>query len=204
MFVRLDPDQTQPWLRTKFDIPDLLGHVKEHRGEILAHVYTLVRYWIEQDRPDAPRGTPELGSFTKWSKVVPAILGAASITGVLGDLEARAVEMRDPDEWEMTVFLEAWHSGFPFSQEGTTARELVDWSASEENDLTLPSFTLGRNRENQDPASKARSLTRVLQYRKDRWYDAGDGVNYCVRTVGGSSKRGLKWRVERRDSGEED
>jgi len=89
VFIRLDPRNHAPHLRTGFEIPDLIGHLENHRGEILAALYTIVRFWIIQGRPDAPNGTPVLGSFEKWSRVVPAILGAVDIEGVLGDIESR-------------------------------------------------------------------------------------------------------------------
>jgi len=193
-YVRLDTDEPRPWLRSGFAIPDLLEHIAERRGAILAHVYTLVRHWIDQGRPDAPSGTPELGSFTKWSKVVPAILGAAGVTGVLGDLEGRARDLADPDQLEMVELLSAWHE-IASIRDGVTASKLGGLP-----DIRFPSFAFGRGGRDGDPSSLARRLTAGFKFRRGRWYDAGDGVNFCVRAVGGSNKRGLMWKVERRDS----
>ncbi len=197
IFVRLDPNEAQPWRRTGFSIPDLLAYLEGNRGEYLAHVYTLARFWITQGKPAPPEGTPTLGSFSKWSLTIPGILGAAGVRGVMADLERRTHEMADPEEQEMADFLAAWWEDFAHLREGATARSLAEASLSVMTPaLPWPSFARGRG---DDAGSLARTLGMFLRYRKDRWYQSADDVSYRVRIAGGSRKKGLRWTVERRN-----
>lgn len=192
VFVRLDPRDAAPHLRTGFAVPDLVAHVLEHRGQLLAHLYAIVRHWIEAGRPAPPAGTPSLGSFEKWSRVVPGILSAVGVDHVLGDLEERAALMRDPDEDEAGDFLSRWW-GLPRLRERTTARELVDEARSGRGLLDLPSTIL---RDRDHAPSLAKSLGRWATFRRDRIVHAPDGGAYVIRAAGGSTKHGLRWRVE--------
>ncbi len=199
LFIRLDPRDAAPHLRGGFKIPDLIAHLEKHRGEILAANYTIVRRWIVLGKPDAPRGTPVLGSFERWSRTVPAILGAVGITGVLGDVEKRNAMMRDPDEEDAADFLEAWWEGFPAIREHATAKDLV--SASLEGDapgrsiLPLPAAVLsgkGSRPEGRGPRSKPREVDQVPP-RPDR----ADGRRHRLRDSTRRRERETRLPVER-------
>ena len=194
LFVRLDPRDAAPHLRTGFRIPDLLGHVGQHRGELLAAACTVVRHWITAGRPPAPASTPTLGSFEKWSRTVPAILAAVGIDGVLGDLDERARLLRDPAEDEAASFLEAWHRN-PRLRARAGARDLVDEAASYR--LDLPGAVTHDKPLEGRSLVVARSLGKWLKFRRDRQIQAPDGDDFVVRLAGGSEKRGLVWQVER-------
>lgn len=196
IYVRLDANESAPWKRTDFSIPDLLGYLEAHRGELLAHLYTLARYWVVQGRPDPSPGTPVLGSFNEWSRIVPGILSSVGVHGVMADLEQREVEMVDPAEQEFAEFLSAWWENFPHLRDGVTARELAQLSfTSEGAGLPWPSVAQGKNN---DGSSRSRALGKALSFRKDRWFAVDGFVSYRVRLAGGSSKKGLRWRIEYR------
>lgn len=193
VFIRLDPRSAAPHLRTGFAVPDLIDHLLEHRAEILAGLHTLVRFWIQAGRPAPPAGTPSLGSFEQWSRIVPGILGAVGGEGFLGDLDERAHLMRDPDDLEAGEFLAAWW-GLPGLRERTTARAIVDEALSGRERIELPASV---QRDHRAPASGlARSLTSWIRFRRDRLVTSEDGARYVIRAGGGSSKRGLRWTVE--------
>lgn len=206
VFVRLDPRDPTPYLRDGFSIPDLIGHLHERRGELLVALYTLVRFWIAQGKPGARKGTPVLGSFEKWSRIVPAILGAAGITGVLGDLEDRLSIMRDPDEEEAAAFLESWWEGFPKLRETATARDLVDAALASDvpyrTELPLPTAVIHGRSGDRTHAAIARSLGRWLKFRRDRMVTGLNGSIYVIRTAGGSEKRGFRWAIKKNDIGD--
>ena len=194
LFVRLDPRDAAPHLRTGFRIPDLLGHVEQHRGELLAAACTVVRHWITAGRPPAPDSTPTLGSFEKWSRTVPAILAAAGVDGVLGDLDERARLLRDPADLETGEFLAAWHSAVRL-RERTTARALAEEGKA--GRLDLPSVVTHDRELAGSLGGVVRSLGKWLQFRRDRIVEGPDGEQYAVRGAGGSAKSALLWRVER-------
>ena len=207
VFIRLDPRDPAPHLRDGFQIPDLVEHLEQHRGEILAALYTVVRFWITRGKPGAPKGTPLLGSFEKWSRIVPAILGSVGITGVLGDIESRSEMMRDPSDEEAADFLIAWWEGFPGLRDMATARELVTVALAPETpgsvELPLPSAVTRSKTRDRAISSVSRSLGRWLKFRRDRMCAVSPGVTFTVRLAGGSEKRGFRWKVERSEIGGE-
>jgi hypothetical protein len=75
---RLVPDTEHPEHRTDFRHPDLVGWVREHRGELLGAVLTIWRNWAAKGRPDAE---VTLGSFERWGRAVGGALTAAGIAG---------------------------------------------------------------------------------------------------------------------------
>jgi len=64
---RLETQEDRPEERTGFKIPDLLEHVKENRGRLVAQGLTILRGYIVAGRPD-PGLTPM--DFTAWSGLI--------------------------------------------------------------------------------------------------------------------------------------
>lgn len=203
VFVRLDPRDPAPHLRSRFEIPDLIGHLEAHRGEILAAIYTLVRFWILDGTPPPPAGTPTLGSFEKWSSVVPAILGAVGVTGVLADIDERNAMMRDPDEEDAAEFLQAWWEGFPNLRADASAKDLIAAALAGDTPgrevLPLPAAVVNGKGSDAKPAVLARSLGKWMKFRRDRIVASEPGVTFVIRLAGGSEKRGFRWGVERHE-----
>jgi hypothetical protein len=66
--IRIDSKVENPEECDGFQYPDLRAHIREHRGELLAAVLTILRAWFAAGRPDAKLKT--WGSFEGWSGVV--------------------------------------------------------------------------------------------------------------------------------------
>ena len=64
---RLETPEDRPEERTGFKIPDLLAHVKENRGRLVAQGLTILSGYIVAGRPD-PGLTPM--DFTAWSGLI--------------------------------------------------------------------------------------------------------------------------------------
>jgi hypothetical protein len=58
LWIRLEPEQERPELRSGFRHPDLLRWVREERGALVAACLTLARAWVINGRP---RGSEVLG-----------------------------------------------------------------------------------------------------------------------------------------------
>jgi putative DNA primase/helicase len=80
--VRIDPQMETPWERSGFRHSDLRAWVRDHRGELLWAILTLVRHWVACGRP---RGDQSIGYYESWTAVVGGILKAAGIGGFLGN-----------------------------------------------------------------------------------------------------------------------
>jgi hypothetical protein len=89
--IRLDAKCWRPWERTGFRHPDLLQHAREHRGQILWALLTLVRAWYAAGCPPAP--VPVMGGFENWARTVGGVLAACGIEGFLRNRERLYEEM---------------------------------------------------------------------------------------------------------------
>jgi hypothetical protein len=106
--VRMDANQAKPWQRDtkKFKYPNLIQHIKQKRGALLAAVYTMARAWIQADRP-APMNTPTMGSFEEWRDTIGGILEFA---GVAGFLRNTALIYANAEVNEgIEPFIQVWH-----------------------------------------------------------------------------------------------
>ncbi|MCW5891376.1 MAG: hypothetical protein KIT14_12610 [bacterium] len=104
-WVRLDAQLARPWQRHGFRHADLLGHVRRHRGQLLAAVLTMARGWWAAGCPVA--GTPTLGGFDDWVRIVGGVLAHAGIEGFLGNLD-ELYEHVDEEEVAWEALLAAW------------------------------------------------------------------------------------------------
>lgn len=66
--IRLDCQAERPEERTGFRHRDLLGYVREHRGELAGAALAILRGYFEAGRPDM--GLVPWGSFEGWSALV--------------------------------------------------------------------------------------------------------------------------------------
>ena len=81
--------------------------MREHRGQIIAAVLTIVRAWFVAGKPAGPG--PVFGSFESWSKMLAGILQFAGVEGFLENLPAMYDEM-DQDTPVWSGFTEAWYT----------------------------------------------------------------------------------------------
>ncbi len=134
LVCRLEPDVERPEERTGFRHADLLGHVREHRGELVAAALTILRGFVAAGRPDASRYT--WGSFRSWAELVPAAIAWAGGQDVLA---CRAVSLgsSEPEADALRVVLGSLGSLVP---EGGTARTIVGilWPATDRGERRPP------------------------------------------------------------------
>jgi putative DNA primase/helicase len=102
--VRIDTQTETPWERSGFRHPDLRAWVRDHRGELLWAVLTLVRHWAACGRP---RGDQSIGSYESWSDVVGGILKAAGIEGFLGN-RLEVYQQSQSDSGAFNMMVELW------------------------------------------------------------------------------------------------
>jgi hypothetical protein len=131
-WVRLDAQDSQPFLRTGFKIDDLKGWVTEHRAELLVALLTLARAWYVAECP-RPTLKP-LGSFESWSITIGGILQHAGVEGFLSNCSNLYAEA-DSDSVQWEGFFDTLHEVFygePFAT-ADIAQKLNDkkWNADE-------------------------------------------------------------------------
>ena len=102
---RLVTGVERPEERDDIARPDLLGHARANRGEILAAMVQIVDEWLAAGAPLA-EGLPRLGSFESFSSVIGSILAFHGERQWLGNLRAAKDATVLDDEWE--PFLAAW------------------------------------------------------------------------------------------------
>jgi hypothetical protein len=68
--VRLETPLERPETRTGFKYPDLIGHVRAHREQLVVSALTVLRAYCAAGRPDM--GLTPWGSFEGWSGLVRA------------------------------------------------------------------------------------------------------------------------------------
>lgn len=106
-WTRLDAKTSRPWKGRTFRHPDLIGWVRQNRGQLIAAMLTMARAWYAAGCPDAP--SPKIGGFDEWCRVVGGILHFAGVDAFLGNLE-QMYEANDDETTAWLVFLSAWHN----------------------------------------------------------------------------------------------
>ena len=124
-WIRLDAQLARPWQREagKFRHADLLGWVREHRGELIAAAFTLGRAWIAAGRPGPDATVPQLGSFESWRSVIGGVLRVAGIPDFLAN-QAELYDLADESTPAWAAFFAAWHERF--GDRELAVREIVD------------------------------------------------------------------------------
>jgi DNA polymerase-1 len=161
--VALRPEHPDPKNRpgSMFRHEDLREWTREHRGELLTAVLTMVRAWYAAGQPSAARRG--FGSFERWEKVVGGILAHAGVTGFLDNLE----------EWRSETSFEAryWAAHVAwlrktFGERTFTTAEARDAMAADMHSEPPPGLT--------DLAGDRRAYNRSLgaAYARvvDRWF----------------------------------
>jgi hypothetical protein len=130
LVAHIDPKCPNPEDRSGFAIPDLPAYLLAHRGTLLAHALTVMRWHLQTNRPfDAGGGCAGarlLGSFEEWSRVVAY---AVERCGLINPLESQTwiraeIDGSREDAALLETLLKAIHANYgaaPF-----TARELLD------------------------------------------------------------------------------
>lgn len=172
--VRIDPGVPDPEQRTDFAISDFEGWVRDHRGDLLWSLLTLVRAWISRGAP-----TPDdvrQDSYGAWGAAVAGILRVAGIPGVFDDPALQETTV-DPETEEWSEFLQTVHQ--QFGDRPWTAKALLSLVSHpsalvEDPTKTIPFDKLPAgllaDRRTIEPAMLGKSLGRWIMNREGRWY----------------------------------
>lgn len=120
VWVAIDPGMPDPQNRTDFAINDLENWTREHRGELLHALLTLVRAWVAAGRPGDAKTSD---GYSGWLRAVNGILAVAGVDGRFDAPEARQ-QGEGAEDADWSEFLAAVHASFgevPF-----TVRDLVN------------------------------------------------------------------------------
>ena len=102
----IDPELIRHPEKREFRHPNIKSWIKEHRGELVAAIFTMYRAWVLAGKPKSEVSV--MGSFEGWSEVVGGVLEYAGVRGFLGNRNKICSEMdSENDEW--AVFVKKWH-----------------------------------------------------------------------------------------------
>lgn len=119
--IRFTATSSMPWRGKHFRHPQLLGWVRQHRGDLLKALLTLAGSWFSNGCPAAD--IEPLGSFEDWTLVVGGILQHAGVRGFLENLTDMYDEASaEQGEWES--FLRLLKARF--GQKPFTVAEVVE------------------------------------------------------------------------------
>jgi hypothetical protein len=188
-WIRLDAQSATPWLGREFKHQDLKGWVGENRAEIIGALLTLARAWFVAGQP-APKNSPKLGSYEKWSTVIGGILETAGVSGFLGNLKS-LYSFADEEAEDWTSFLEALYAdqgGKPF-----TTAYLVEILEADEKLLAALPEELAAEWKDAKGTRFAKRLGKAFGRQAGRRYGE---FQYRIETAGNAG-HAKKWVVAR-------
>lgn len=125
LMPRLEPDVERPEERTGFKHPDLLAWVRENRARLVCAALTVLRAFIALGCPDA--GTPTLGSFEHWSKVIPGAIVYAGGVDPMGCRPAAGPSTGSEERATVRVLIEGLaRFDVESGGKGITVRSVLD------------------------------------------------------------------------------
>ena len=201
VWARMDAETSRPWQRERqFKYPDVMKHVRDHRGHILAAILTITRYWVQQGKPVPGNDVPKLGGFQQWRDTIGGILATAGFTGFLANLDQLYEEL-DVDGTQWDVFIAGWYE--IWGERPITTADLIAHVKAENdstNPLTAYSLQISEvlpdgiaDAINDRKGSLSRRVGNAIRKHKDRVFTGGlrlvkDGVSHqaatwCVKKV---------------------
>ncbi|GAA1920208.1 hypothetical protein GCM10009815_13550 [Nocardioides marmoribigeumensis] len=94
----IDAKMERPEERTAFRHTNLKAHVREHRGDLLAAMVTVVAAWVQAGRPSAGGGGRS-DDFAEWQQATRGVLAFGGFTGVVNHADTvRRSNLSDEDE----------------------------------------------------------------------------------------------------------
>jgi hypothetical protein len=198
--IRLDAKVSNPSARTGFTHPDLVEYALAHRGEILADLLTIIRFWYVSGQPRAK--VPTMRTFSDWAKLLGSILACAGIEGFLANL-ASLREEADEHEGQWYAFFKAWHDDL--GEVLVSTKQLIAHINGTDPEMptrlaeSLPEF-LGMSRLDK-PASFAMRLGRALSKNVDNCFGE---ENFRLERARDTHTKLPVWRVVCSGSGQSD
>ncbi|MGA9099982.1 MAG: hypothetical protein WB392_13740 [Methanotrichaceae archaeon] len=164
--VQMDAKMPNPWTRAsqKFKHPELKAWAKEHRAEILAAIYTMIRAWVVAGKPAC--NAPSMGNFSEWRQVLGGILQYAGIRDFIENAPWRKELDFGASQWE--AFVAAFYK--KFNGKNAKAQDIVDWI---ENDKDLKANLPDEIDQAMMKASKAKALSKCLDKKINVRYQNG-------------------------------
>jgi hypothetical protein len=123
LVARLESADEHPELRADFRLPDLMGHVRRHRAELVSAGLTILRAYHVAGRPDM-RLRP-WGSFESFASLVPPAMVFAAEDASADVMACRLTDSEasvDPEKAFASVVLEHWLRLLP---KGGTAKDAL-------------------------------------------------------------------------------
>jgi hypothetical protein len=184
---RIDAGMEHPERRTEFTIPNLGAHVRDHHGEIIAAILTLVRAWIVAGKPTNPLDRTD--DYGPLIATVNGILDHVGIDGVVGHPDTKR-DGADPEQDEWGGFLHALRDRFGTSP--FTVSDIVN-AASELAGITYDSLPgdIGERLERGNRSSAGKSLSLWMKNRAHRFCDG-----LAVTPATGGRAKTTRWKVE--------
>lgn len=191
-WIRLDSKLSRPWTRTEFRHTDLIGWVREHRGEILGALLTISRAWFAAGRPAAE--VPTLGGFENWAKTMAGILAFAGVPGFLGNVQ-ELYDLADDGTPQWEGFLAALHATYG-DHSFTVAQLSNELQTNAPLRETLPDEISAGWGDGQSPSNRFKTkLGKAFRARVGTRFGA-DCV-YLERAGAESRGQQVRWRVVR-------
>jgi hypothetical protein len=110
VWIRLDAEMPNPYLRKEFVHPDILQWVRDNRPQLIHACLTIIQNWIAKGKP---LGKEHMASFESYALTMGGILSAAGLSGFLenrNEMIERASE--ETNMWK--AFFDFW-----FKEKGT-------------------------------------------------------------------------------------
>jgi hypothetical protein len=104
--IHLDARVSNPSARDHFTHKDLTSYLLAHRGELLADLLTIIRFWYSSGSPLAPM--PRMRTFSAWVELTGSILAHAGVHEFLANLDQLRADA-DEQENQWYIFFKAWH-----------------------------------------------------------------------------------------------
>lgn len=187
LFARIEATEENPEEREGFKNPDLIGHILENRGRLVAAALTILRAYHVAGRPTAVK---PLGSFEGWSRAVADPV--AWITGV-DPMSVRVYTKADDQDSAARAALVTGWAELPNSERGLIVAEackILQAPGHDDKFVTLRSALADLFGDGEPIKSK--SLGRHLLNLKGR-------VVGGMRLIGemDTSRKVMRWRIDR-------
>ena len=179
-----------------FAHPDLLEYIRQGRPRLLAAAFTLIRAWVQAERPGA--GVRRLDSFEHWSATVAAMIrwaGGGDVRELVKDVAGT-----DTDDREATLLEQAylWQTGRLL--EAFTAKELATASlgslaepvpdALTEAVEAVAGYVTGKGERRLDMVRFGKRLARMKNV-----VQSTEAGKYKLKMAGKGAGGSLKWTV---------
>lgn len=199
--IRLDAACADPALdrpESFYNIPDLLGWLKDHRQQMVWSAHVLIRNYLqalEAGEVDEA-AVPPLQSFYSWSKVMGGCLQAAGIPGFLENVRAYLGSNKREEKADFEVYLGhlmVVTDGKPFTL--GDALEALKPALSGVGGRPDPRFGIVFKGHPEDEGSQRQQLGQMFSKSKGRVFNLPDGRRVQVVKLPKNGKVGTQYQL---------